>query len=167
MKKIQTGLPRLNAMLKNSSERIWLKTTARSLRARASSRHHVATLGLLPCLLSTNSVDTRGRAQTTKREGKVKHSFRPWHITWMAEHGKAPEDKQYSHRCHNENCVQPSHGRWETDQENKSRNACKSCSHVVLPDTKCILLCPHKPCCLTPRLVPTWDDKSFVNTPLQ
>jgi hypothetical protein len=121
-----------------------------------------------PCLICTLSLDGRGRCQRSIRvESKKKINFRPWHITWIAANGPAPVGLQYSHRCHHENCVEPTHGVWEKDVENKSRNTCKNCSHVFLPDqsTKAIRLCFHSPCCLTSKDVsmnefPKWIDIS-------
>ena len=116
------------------------------------------------CLICTSSLDSSGRAQRSMRLFLMKRNFRPWHITWIAHFNtEAPEGLQYSHRCHNGNCINPRHGFWETDQANKDRNSCRSGSHVILPDDKIILLCPHEPTCLTPVHIFNWDDKRVLN----
>jgi hypothetical protein len=103
----------------------------------------------LPCLLSTCSLDGRRRPQRAMRiklhEKNSKINFRSYHITWIAKYGPIPLDLDYSHRCHQPTCVEPSHGIWENNQDNHSRNACKRCSHLFLPDRKCVLLCTHNP----------------------
>jgi hypothetical protein len=116
------------------------------------------------CTISGASRDTRGRARKTIRTKHLssdglsvkKAHFRPWHIVWLVK-SAAPlpvGEEQYSHRCHNENCVNYRHGVWESDGMNKSRDDCRSGSHVILLDdaspAKVITLCPHQPCCLRP-----------------
>jgi len=78
------------------------------------------------------------------------------------KNGIAPKGKQYSHRCHQENCVNPIHGVWEDDYYNKDRNGCKSGSHIIMPDESIIQICPHYPCCLTPVYIKSWDDDKFI-----
>jgi hypothetical protein len=95
-----------------------------------------------------------------------KRNFRPWHIVWIIEKDKeAPTNLQYSHRCHNENCVNPEHGTWETDFDNKNRNGCKNCSHLILPDDLVITVCPHDPPCLRPVKIDFWDDPRVIKLP--
>ena len=131
-------------------------------------------LGLKPCLLSRNSRDGSGRPQFSMRvrpglvegfggkEGKA--NFRPHHVAWMdgtPEGRPLPLDDrrlQYSHRCHNGDCVEESHGVWETDRENKSRNYCQNGSHVFLPDGHVIVICPHSLPCLVGVRIDSWDD---------
>jgi len=121
-----------------------------------------------PCLLAENSFDGRNRSQRTMRvhlrgENKRKSNFRPWHITWISAYGVTSINLQYSHRCHNENCVQPEHGVWESDLDNKSRNGCRSASHLVLPDGTVILICTHSQCCLVPRYIDNWDNPNILH----
>lgn len=116
-------------------------------------------LGVRPCLISTHSVDSRGRAQRSIRFQGRKIHFRPWHLVWIANNGPAPAGLQYSHRCHQRNCVEPDHGVWETDLQNKSRNRCANASHVFLPDGKKIVLCDHDPCCLSPLVLAAGDPR--------
>jgi hypothetical protein len=145
-----------------------LQDNAKSILAKARLDNRVTVLGLKPCLISTLSLDGRGRAQRSMRvSGGQKSNFRPWHITWIAENGEAPLGLQYSHRCHNGNCVEPSHGTWEADTVNKDRWSCRGASHVVLPDGKCICICPHNPTCYRPLAVNSWADERFVNLPLR
>lgn len=117
-----------------------------------------------PCIICTSSLDGRGRSQRSIRVYGKKINFRPWHIMWIAINNKfAPTNLQYSHRCHNENCINPDHGLWETDQLNKDRNGCKNTSHVILPDDRVIQVCPHNPPCLTPVHIKDWNDKRVYN----
>lgn len=109
-----------------------------------------AVIGSRPCRVATLSKDGRGRCQRAMRVDGKKFNFRPTHIVWIAANGPAPTGKQYSHRCHEENCCEPTHGVWETDAENKSRNACRTCSHVVLSGGRILVVCPHEPACLVP-----------------
>jgi len=106
---------------------------------------------------------TRGRPQRAMRVGGKKFNYRPWHLTWIASNKtKIPVGKQFSHRCHNEACIEPTHGVWEDDNLNKSRNACKTASHVILPlsqgQRNVITLCPHTPTCLAPLEIHSWSD---------
>ena len=142
-----------------------LLNAAKDILYKATACESVTALKVSPCLLSTASVDGRGRAQRAMRVNGRRFNFRPWHITWIAENGAAPEQLQYSHRCHNENCVEPSHGLWETDLENKARWSCRVCSHLILPNKKCLALCTHKPCCYRPKVVETWADECIVKLP--
>lgn len=127
-------------------------------------------LGVLPCRVSQQSLDGRGRAQRAMRVDGIKVNFRPWHITWISANGKAPVDNnnavEYSHRCHQENCVEPSHGVWESGATNKDRWSCRTCSHIILPNGKCVQLCGHNPCCLVPVTLTSWDDPRVVDLPL-
>jgi len=123
-------------------------------------------LGHNECRISTLSQDTRGRAQKSIRfyfneDDKIrKNNYRPWHVVWIATNESIIENTtlQYSHRCHNENCCESTHGIWETDEQNKNRNRCRNCSHLILPDGTIIQLCPHEPFCLTPIRLESWDD---------
>jgi homing endonuclease-like protein len=84
-------------------------------------------------------------------------------MIWIAYNDQpAPIGLQYSHRCHNENCINPNHGIWESDQNNKSRNRCANSSHVILPNHDIILTCPHKPPCLTPTHIRDADDSRII-----
>jgi len=110
-----------------------------------------------PCRLSRLSRDSRGRAQKMVRFGDARVNFRPWHVAWIhAKQAPIPAGLQYSHRCNNENCIEPSHGRWETDAYNKARWSCRTVSHVLVPTAAggytCYRTCPHLPCCLVPKV---------------
>lgn len=128
-------------------------------------------LGHRPCLITSQSLDGRGRAQRSIRvptlTGQEKTGFRPWHVVWISANGPAPEHLQYSHRCNEENCVESAHGVWESDEANKARWSCRVCSHLILPDGRIIQLCPHQPCCLVPLRIQSWDDPRFVQAPVQ
>lgn len=115
------------------------------------------------CFETQASLDTRGRPQVSTRldiDGVTRrYHFRPWHLTWFYTYGPIPNTQlQYSHRCHNELCINPAHGIWEFDQQNKDRNGCKHGSHIILPDHTIIRVCPHDPPCLTPKIIESWDD---------
>lgn len=110
-------------------------------------------IGRKPCKISMLSQDSRHRAQKQIRFAGARVNFRPWHIAWIARYQQPiPLGLQYSHRCHNENCIEPTHGRWEDDQTNKSRNGCKTASHVLV-DGCTHRLCRHSRCCLVPRVL--------------
>jgi hypothetical protein len=116
-------------------------------------------IGKKPCLISTASLDGRGRGQRKIRVDKSPINFRPWHVTWISQFGLAPTGLQYSHRCHTINCVEPSHGLWETDGKNKERSKCRS--HLILQDGRIFLLCDHNPCCYNPlRIIE--NDSRFI-----
>jgi hypothetical protein len=102
------------------------------------------------------------RVYDPDKQSRSKINFRPWHIVWISQNGIAPLKKQYSHRCHQENCVNPIHGVWEDDYYNKDRNGCKSVSHIIMPDESIIQICPHNPCCLTPIYIKSWNDDKFI-----
>lgn len=124
----------------------------------------LTTIGAIPCRVSVNSKDGRGRCQRAMYwEPQKKSNFRPWHITWIATYGLAPVGLQYSHRCHEENCCEPTHGIWEDDVTNKSRNKCQTCSHVVLPSGQIVLCCLHVPACLRPIILQAGDSRLFLN----
>lgn len=139
-----------------------LKDNAASVIANAVKVENTEVLGFKACLISTNSIDGRGRAQRAMRVPELtsqeKVNFRPWHITWISANGHAPLQLQYSHRCNQENCVEESHGVWESDGANKSRWSCRNCSHVILPDDCIIRVCSHDPCCIVPLHIASWDD---------
>lgn len=122
-------------------------------------------LGASPCKVTTLSVDGRGRAQRAMRVDGRKINFRPWHICWIAKYGITEAvNLQYSHRCHEENCCEASHGVWEDDKSNKSRNACRSASHALMPDGSILLLCKHIPPCLTPVQIGLNDGRVFASS---
>lgn len=163
----------LNAMyrdtLKTSADgrrktgREQIEEAAGSLRMKAeeSKSNQPELLGEQPCRISTCSVDGRGRAQRSIRVDGTKRNFRPWHIVWIDKYGEAPSGLQYSHRCHEENCIEPTHGVWESDPLNKARWACGRCSHLILPDGTSVRICDHSPHCLRPFVVKDWDDSRF------
>lgn len=124
-------------------------------------------LQLGECELSNNSRDGRGRPQksirVTLENVSKKLNFRPWHLTWIAKNGKIPDcTKQYSHLCHNETCINPNHGVWETDQANKDRNHCRTASLIRLPNGAILKICPHQPPCLVGRDFISWTDPDFL-----
>jgi hypothetical protein len=115
------------------------------------------------CLSCNSSKDSRGRCQKMIRVYGKRYNFRPWHMIWIAvNEGPSPLGLQYSHRCHNENCINPGHGIWETDQQNKDRNRCQNSSHIILPDDTIILTCPHVPPCLTPTHIKDITDPRII-----
>jgi hypothetical protein len=149
--------------LPGKSGSLQLKDNAKSITEScvALGAAELGEIAAKPCSVSTASKDGRGRCQRSMRVGGEKINFRPWHVVWVATNGPAPPGLQYSHRCHNGNCCEPTHGEWEDDATNKNRNSCRTCSHVVLPSGRIILLCPHKPPCLTPVVVSEGDRRSF------
>lgn len=158
-------VPVLNKIFKEKRDQ--LSRNAISIIKACEVDSTVAILGVSPCLITTLSLDSRGRAQRSMRvphfTGQEKTNFRPWHITWIDKNGVAPVELQYSHRCHNENCCEESHGLWETDQNNKFRWSCRLCSHLLLPNGRIFKICPHEPCCLKPLIVDSWADPRFIN----
>jgi hypothetical protein len=123
-------------------------------------------LGSSCCMNSTQSLDGRGRPQKDIRVGDQKLRVRPWHLTYLLYNGSLPlaPGLQYSHRCHNELCVNDSHGVWETDIQNKNRNMCQSASHVIIKPLKMLItLCKHEPCCLVPIVIRSLDDPRIKN----
>jgi len=150
---------------RGKSGRQQLLDNSESILASAEIDINPVYLGYKPCQLSTLSVDGRGRCQRSMRVNGKKINFRPWHITWIAENGLAPAngDLEYSHRCHHENCVEPSHGLWEDSTMNKNRWSCRTCSHVLLPNGKCLKVCPHDPSnCINPMVISSWNDQRFI-----
>jgi len=150
--------------LPRKSGRQQLEDNTASILAGAVAGDTRPTLfGYRPCLVTSLSLDGRGRAQRAMRALGHKYNFRPWHITWIVgQRSVAPLNLEYSHRCHNENCVESTHGLWETDGQNKSRWSCRTCSHVILPDDRVVVLCSHEPCCLRPLRIATWEDPRIV-----
>eukprot|EP00300_Choanocystis_sp_HF-7_P005872 c1432_g1_i1.p1 GENE.c1432_g1_i1~~c1432_g1_i1.p1 ORF type:complete len:166 (+),score=12.58 c1432_g1_i1:52-549(+) len=120
-------------------------------------------LGELPCRVSTLSVDGRGRAQKQVRMRATRVNFRPWHLAWAGMFGEIPVGLQYSHRCPEENCIEPSHGVWESDHDNKDRWSCRLASHVLV-DGKVHRLCKHKPVCFNGVRLQEGDDGYDVAT---
>jgi len=121
-------------------------------------------IGCKPCRVSLYSRDGRGRAQKAVQlplHGKAsttRVNFRPWHLAYayagvednMDRWRKIPADREWSHRCTEENCIETSHGVWETSAENKSRWSCRNCAQVIV-DGKVHMLCTHEPPCLNPK----------------
>jgi len=128
----------------------------------------MASIGQLPCKPANCSKDGKGQYQYTFRVPHLADirpqglRMRPWHITWVGTYGMAPIGLTYSHRCPIHNCVEPSHGVWETDVANKSRNYCKTAAQVGLPDGTLVTVCPHVPCCLNLVLVVALDDRRLA-----
>ena len=159
------------------SGRQQIEDNAEDLLSKAAVTENVAAafLGLKPCLESTASTDGRDRpvrsmrVRITNGGPEIKREFRAYHVTWVSEYGQIPDTTlQYSHRCHNGKCVEPTHGTWDTDQENKARNACQSHSHLQLPNGAFIQLCPHTPICLSAaKAIETWHDPRVVRPPLE
>ena len=138
------------------------------------------------CQLQTASLDTRGRPQKTVRftlpgiDKEFKMSFksvlsiypplttltsiaRTYHITWIGRYGQITSPTlEYSHRCHQECCINPSHGVWETSKDNQARDGCKFGGTFILPNRQVLVRCPHTPVCLTGDEFSTWDDPKFV-----
>jgi hypothetical protein len=158
------------------SGRQQIEDNAENLLSKAVVAENVAAafLGLKPCLESTASTDGRDRPVRSMRVRvanggpEIKREFRAYHVTWVSAYGQIPDTTlQYSHRCHNGKCVEPTHGTWDTDQENKARNACQNHSHLQLPNGAFIQLCPHTPICLSAaKAIKTWDDPRVVQPPL-
>ena len=158
------------------SGRQQIEDNAEDLLSKADVRENVAAafLDLKGCLESTASTDGRDRPARSMRVRvanggpEIKREFRAYHVTWVAAYGQIPDTTlQYSHRCHNGKCVEPTHGTWDTDQENKARNACQNHSHLQLPNGAFIQLCPHSPPCLSAaRAIETWQDARVIQPPL-
>ena len=140
----------LNDMFESTKKKLRSSQADILKKCVIKNEEEMRSLGEKPCKICTLSRDGRGRCQRSMRIGGKKMNFRPWHICWIAKNGKAPTDLQYSHRCHEENCCEQSHGRWETDPFNKDRNRCKTASHVVYQDGTVELMCPHESPCLVP-----------------
>jgi hypothetical protein len=161
----------LNDMYNTKHEKLQNNAESIIKAAKEVDNGGLVLLGHSPCLITNLSLDGRGRAQRSIRvpdlTGQEKTNFRPWHIVWIRTNGPAPNSLQYSHRCNQENCVESTHGVWETDITNKSRWSCRVCSHLILPDSRIIRICPHQPCCLVPIILKTWDDPRFVQAPVQ
>ncbi len=118
-------------------------------------------LGEKECTIFDASLDSEARAQRSIRtrvrvyfsiwttnskltnkpifvkDGKKKN-FNPRHVMWLATYGTLPLDGnlQYSHRCHNGNCVEPTHGVWENSVQNNQRNYCQTGSHVIYAEVR-------------------------------
>lgn len=89
--------------------------------------------------------------------------FQPYHIPWIKRNGKAPVRwLQASHRCHNGNCVEPTHLRWETAKANESREKCRNCSHLVLQNGDVHVICPHNPPCLRVKVLGHGTIQKFI-----
>lgn len=119
------------------------------------------------CWIAHIHADAKGRSRLSIRwnftgaayDERHKAHFRPWHVVWIvmsAEH-RIPRGKSYSHLCHNECCVNPRHGVWETIGYNINRNFCQTASHVVVQHSDNVAyvyrVCPHEPPCLRPVVV--------------
>ena len=50
-------------------------------------------------------------------------------------------------------------------QMNVSENSYVGNSHLILPDGVCLTLCSHTPCCLSGRLIASWDDPIVLRGP--
>jgi len=130
----------------------------------AGNEEAMALLRKPPCKLANCSKDSKGQYQYTFRIphlADVRPSglrIRPWHLTWIGTYGMAPLGLTYSHLCPFSDCVEPSHGVWESDIVNKSRNYCKAAAQVILPNGKMITICPHVPRCVNPLIIVNWDD---------
>ena len=153
-----TAVAKLNALLADDP----VKLASIAAAVNAPGAYEIvpgpAPLGFAPCKISLLSRDSRGRAQKMVRFGETSRvNFRPWHVAWIHRvRIPIPAGLQYSHRCNNENCIEPTHGRWETDEYNKARWSCRAASHVLTPGEAgivCYRTCPHSPCCLVPKVV--------------
>ena len=151
-----------------------IKDNARDILGKSiiQTNQPAEVLGLGPCMISTASLDGRGRPVrsmrvTANEQAAIKREFRAYHVTWVAEFGVIPDiTLQYSHRCHNELCVNPKHAVWESDLENKSRNMCRQHSHLRLPNAATIRLCPHLLPCISPAPdIDDWQDERVLVPP--
>jgi hypothetical protein len=128
---------------------------------------HVSRLiGCKPCRVSLLSQDGRSRAQKAVQiplKGNPKTTrvnFRPWHLAYAYAGNEGgtdvwrsiPLEREWSHRCTAENCIEVSHGVWETSAENKSRWSCRNCAQVII-NGAVHMLCTHQPPCLNPKVV--------------
>lgn len=87
------------------------------------------------CMNSTQSLDGRGRPQKSIRVGNSKINVRPWHLTYMLSNGPMPVDLQYSHRCHNELCINDTSwcvGNRRPKQKQKQVSICVSCDYQTI-----------------------------------
>jgi hypothetical protein len=121
------------------------------------------------CWMCYIHVDKKGRCRMSIRwnftgaayDKRNKAHFRPWHIVWivLSSDHKIPRNKSYSHLCHNDCCVNPRHGAWETIGDNIQRNFCQTASHLIVTwpdgDVRVWTLCPHTPPCLRPVRLPS------------
>jgi len=154
----------------DSAARIQTKVENISIKAKTKAKLLSILLDkeLKPCKISTYSKDGRGRAQMQLRKIAGGGHYRPWHIAWMAAKntsipsGALTGKVEYSHRCHNENCVEPTHGIWESSRKNKSRWKCTKAAFVVLPNSTSIRLCKHSKCCLTVKHIQKETDPRFL-----
>ena len=110
-----------------------------------------ARLGLGPCLLGKGT-GKKGEAGRPRKQltgavepgGAMKQFVAmEYHVTWTAANSRPPPSvpgQQFSHRCHEPRCVEPSHGCWEMEGPNKARDVCRV-GTAGRP-------CPHVPVCL-------------------
>ena len=138
-------------------------------------------IGCKPCRVSTFSKDGRGRAQKSVKlalNGKTETTrvdFRPWHLAFAyvgvdKETGSdvwrtIPEDREWSHRCIEENCIEVTHGLWETSAQNKDRWSCRNAAQVIV-DGNVHMLCRHQPPCLNPKVSEKGSADHAVNLPI-
>lgn len=157
-----SSIAKLNELLATDRARLAVIAAAVNAGRAFELRGAPTLLGdtVLPCKISTLSQDSRGRAQKMVRfPDGTRTNFRPWHVAWIhAKQMPIPVGLRYSHRCNAENCIEPTHGRWETDAYNKSRWSCRTASHVLVPRPpaeggyRCYRTCTHSPCCLVPKI---------------
>lgn len=144
----------------DNSNSIWRSAVERSIG------YQLWSMGEYHCSLSNFSLDSNQRPQRKMRvilPPETNERFispKAYHVTWcQANPDQALNPNlDYSHRCHNKTCVEPTHGVWETVPQNNSRNKCQGGSHVFLPNGRYLLLCPHDPSCLVAIQIPTYDD---------
>jgi len=105
------------------------------------------------------SLDGRGRPRKSFRfydrdtRKSKKKEFQAYHIVKIAIQGPAPVGREYAHRCHNPICINPDHGLWATTAMNRNMEMCRNASHVILPNSIIIRLCPHNPVCRKPMII--------------
>ena len=138
-------------------------------------------IGCKPCRVSTFSKDSRGRAQKSVKlalKGKTattRVDFRPWHLAYayvgVDKETKndvwrtIPEGLEWSHRCIEENCIEVTHGLWETSEQNKDRWSCRNAAQVIV-DGSVHMLCRHQPPCLNPKVIETGSADHAVHLPI-
>jgi len=144
-----------------------LETETSSSSSSSSSVDAKQVLGFKTCKISTLSTDTRGTPRVTievggKKENEKRKHFPAYYISWIEEYGRPPDGAflpdqtkrlQYAHRCHNHKCVEPTHGIWLNDSDNKAQNSCQTSSHVII-EGLVYVTCRHSPiCCIAPVIV--------------
>lgn len=124
-----------------------INKAARALdRATSYANPLAESLGLGPCLVDHGAAISRCRpiayfeihARSGKAKDKRNRTAMLYHVTWCAARNQPPPiGLEFSHLCHNSNCIEAKHGHWETSAANRRRNGCKGGKG-----------CEHSPACI-------------------